>query len=171
MSRADIWIRETGGRNSVPTDRFVVASGTPPTIKAGEPAKQKLDSSGTPEQIILLVDADLTVGTDAGMAGIAAEDSTEVSGASGYCDVYVPLPDIKWEIAVLTASTADTQSEIDGLIGSLYIIDLTSSAFKMDVAGATTSSNAFLVVGGDPDRSTVWFRIRPDACSFGRATV
>src|SRR3990167_8717391 len=110
MSRADIGIKETGGRNSVPTDRWGVAAGTPPTVKAGEPAKVSSQSSATLSgEVILLVDADLTIGTDQLFAGVAANDSNEVSGALGYVDLYVPLPDIKWEIKAKTATTADTQ--------------------------------------------------------------
>lgn len=168
MARADISIKETGGRNSVPTDRWVVASGTPITIKAGEPAKVNATAD---ENVILLVDADLTVATDQPMSGIAATDSTETASAAGYSDQYVPLPDIKWEIKAKSAAAADTQSEIDALIGQLEVIDLTSSVFTMDTAAGSTATNAFLIVGGDPNRSTVWFRIRPDACAYGRASV
>ena len=171
MARADITIRETGGRNSVPTDRWVVASGQTTLIQAGEPAKQ---TSAAIEEVILLVDADLTVATDQPMSGIAATDSTETATAAGYSDQYVPLPDIKWEIKAKSAAAADTQAEIDALVGQLELIDLatgTHGAFTMDTAAGSTGTNAFLIVGGDPNRSTVWFRIRPDACSFGRATV
>jgi len=167
MSRNDITIRETGGLNSVPTDRWVVAAGTPPTIKAGEPCKQNATAD---ENVILLVDDDLTVATDNAMAGVAAVDSSEVAATAGYVDVYCPLPGVKWEIKATTASTVDSQSEIDALIGQLQAMDLISSVFTMNTA-ATASTNAFLIVGGDPDRSTVLFRIRPDACSFGRASV
>ena len=168
MSRADISIRETGGLNYVPSDRWVVATGTPITIKAGEPCKQNATAD---ENVILLVDADLTVATDQPMAGIAVIDSSETASAAGYVDVYAPLPSVKWEIKSLSATATDTQAEIDALIGQLEIIDSTSSKFTMDTAAGSTSTNAFLIVGGDPNRSTVWFRIRPDACSFGRASV
>lgn len=152
----------------MPTDRWVVAAATPITIKAGEPTKQNATAD---ENIILQVDADLTIATDQPMAGIAATDSTETASAAGYSDVYVPLPDIKWEIKAKSAAAADTQTEIDALIGQLELLDLTSSVFTMDTAAGSTSTNAYLIVGGDPTRSTVWFRIRPDACSFGRASV
>lgn len=168
MSRADINIKETGGRNSVPTDRWVVASGQTLLIKAGEPAKVNATAD---ENVILLVDADLTVATDQPMSGIAVADSTETASAAGYSDQYVPLPDVKWEIKAKSAAAADTQSEIDALIGQLELIDLTSSVFTMDTAAGSTTTNAFLIVGGDPNRSTVWFRIRPDACAYGRASV
>ena len=168
MSRADINIRETGGLNYVPSDRWVVAAGTPITVKAGEPCKQNATAD---ENVILLVDADLTIATDQPMAGIAAADSSEKAAAAGYVDLYVPLPSVKWEIKEKTASLANTQAKIDAFLGSLFLIDLTSSVFTMDSASSTASTAAFLIVGGDPDRSTVWFRIRPDACSFGRASV
>lgn len=167
MARADINIKETGGLNSVPTDRWVVASGATLTIKAGEPAKQKATGD---ENAILLVDADLTIGTSQPMTGIASDDSTETASASGYSNQYAPLPNVKWEIKAKSSTAANTQAEIDALIGSLYLIDLTSSVFTIDTTGTATTA-AFLIVGGDPNRSTVHFRIRPDACSFGRATV
>ena len=168
MSRHDITVKETGGRNSLPTDRWVVALGTPPTIKAGEPCKQ---NAAGDENVILLVDADFTVDTDNPMAGIAVIDSNEVAAAAGYVDCYVPLPDIKWEIKAKTAANADTQAEIDALIGCYEIIDLTSSVFTMDTTGTQVVTGAFLTVGGDPNRSTIWFRIRPAACAFGRAKI
>jgi hypothetical protein len=168
MSRADIAIKETGGRNAVPTDRWVVAAGGTLLVKAGEPAK--LSAALAKNQVILLEDADLTIATDQPMSGIAAEDSTETASASGYSDQYVPLPDVKWEIKAKTAASVDTQSEIDALFGYLYLIDLTSSVFTIDTA-VSASTAAFLIVGGDANRSTVHFRIRPDACAFGRAMV
>ena len=168
MSRADISVKETGGLNAPPTDRWVVASGTTDAIKAGEPAKQSSETAR--HSVILLADADLTIATDLPMTGIAVTDSTETASASGYSDQYVPLPGIKWEIKAVTSTLVDTQSEIDALKGYLYIIDLTDSVFTMDLATSTATA-AFLMVGGDPERATVHFRIRPDACAFGRASV
>ena len=167
MSRADINPKETGGRNSIPVDRWVVAAGTPIGIKAGEPCKQNATSS---EVTRLLEDADLTIATDQPMTGIAAADSSETASASGYSDQYVPLADIKWEIKTKTSAETNTQAKIDALKGELTLIDLTSSVFTIDTTG-TAATAAFLIVGGDPDRSTVHFRIRPDACSYGRAAV
>lgn len=168
MSRADIWLRETGGLNAPPTDRWVVAAGTPPTIRAGEPAKQ---NAAGDENVILLVDADLTIGTDQPMAGVAVVDSNEVSGTAGYVDVHTPCMNLLYEILALTASAADAQSEIDGFIGSAMVIDLTSSAFRMDTAAGNAAANAFIITGGDIGISSVWFRIRSDATRFGRAQV
>lgn len=167
MSRNDITIKESGGRSAVPIDRWVTASGQTTLIDAGEPAKTNDDEG----EAILLVDADLTLGTDKLMTGIGAKDSTDTSAASGYSDQYVPLPDIKWEIKALTAATADTQAEIDALLGHMVIIDFTTPVFTMDAGATTSASNAFVIVGGDPNRSTIHFRIRVDASHLGRGTV
>ena len=168
MSRNDINPKGSGGVNSLPIDRWVVGAGTTDAIKAGEPAK--ISAVNARHAAILLVDADLTIATDQPMTGVASNDSTETSSASGFSDQYVPLPNVKWEIKARTAANVNTQAEIDVLIGYLYIIDLTSSVFTMDLA-TSAGTAAFLMVGGDPERSTVWFRIRPDACAFGRAHV
>ncbi len=168
MARNDITIKETGGLNSVPTDRWLVAAGTPITVKAGEPTKM---SATADENVVLLADGDLTIATDQPMTGVAAVDSSETAAAAGYVDEYVPLPGVKWEIKAKSAAAADTQAEIDALIGSLMVVDLTSSTFTMDTVAGTAATAAFLIVGGDPNRSTVHFRIRPDACAFGRASV
>ena len=153
----------------MPTDRWVVAAqASIPLIKAGEPCKQ---SANADENVVLLGDADLVIATSQPMAGIAAKDSTETAAAAGYVSVYVPLPDIKWEIKALSAAAANTKAEIDALMGQLEVIDLTTAKFTMDTAAGSASTAAFLIVGGDPERSTVFFRIRSDACSFGRASV
>lgn len=168
MSKSDISVKESGGLNYIPTDRWLTASGQIALIEAGEPCKQNATGD---ENVILLLDADLTVATDQPLAGITVTDSTDIVATAGYVDVYCPLPNIKWEIKAKSAAAADTQAEIDALIGQLELIDLTTSVFTMDTAAGSTSTNAFNIVGGDPNRSTVWFRIRPDACAYGRATV
>ena len=167
MSLADVGIRGTGGLNAPPTDRWVVASGQTDLVEAGEPTKQ---NAAGDENVILLVDADLTVATDQPMAGVSVANSTETASAAGYVDVYTPGMWLLYEILALTTATADTQSEIDALIGDAYIIDLTSSAFTMDTA-APAATGAFIITGGDPDVSSVFFRIRLDAVRFGRAEV
>lgn len=168
MSKADISIRETGGLNYIPTDRWVVATGTTGTIEAGEPCKQNASAD---ENVVVLADEDLTIATDQPMAGMSATDSTETTSAAGYVNLYVPLPSIKWEIKADVAASADTQAEIDAFIGNLLLIDVTTSKFTMSLTDGNSQTAAFSITGGNPSRSTVFFRIRPDACSFGRATV
>lgn len=170
MSRADINIKETGGRNSVPVDRIQTNSGALTLIKAGELAKISVAISNA-NHAILCVDADFTIGTDKNLLGVAAADSTDTVAATGYVDIYFPCSDVKYEIKAKTAANADTQAEIDAFFGWAYLLDVTSSDMTLDMAGATAAANAFVVVGGDPNRSTVWFRIRPDATPYGRDAV
>jgi hypothetical protein len=167
LARGDIEIKDRGGLNSVPTDRWVTAAGTPSLIKAGEPGK----TPSLQNQSILLVDADLTIGTDKPMTGVAAKDSTEVAAATGYSVQYVPLATVKWEMKAKTSTTADTQSEIDLLIGGLQVMDLTAAVFTFDAAAATAAANAFMVAGGDPKRATIWFRIRQSAAAIDRDSL
>lgn len=168
MARADIYVVKTGGVAAIPTYKWRVASGTPPTVEAGEPVKQ---SAAGAETVVLLVDLDLTIGTDQPCPGIAAVDSAETASAEGNLDVYIPLVGSEWGIGALSAAAADAQSEIDALIGAHYVMDLTSSAFTMDTAAGGGANNAFLIVGGNPDVSDVFFMIRLDATPLGRGQV
>src|SRR3990167_5775309 len=96
MALADIGLKGTGGLNAPPTDRWVTASGgTPPVIAAGEPCKQ---NAAGDENVILLVDADLTIGTDQPMAGVSVNGSSETASAAGYVDVFTPGKWLLYEI-------------------------------------------------------------------------
>lgn len=154
----DITIARTAGGN-VPTYRWQTEAAAT-DITAGQPVKLK--AAGSP-YVIPLADADLTIGTDTAMVGIAAGDSTHTATADGYIDVYVPLPGVVYEVKAKTATSVDTQAEIDALVGDRKVIDLTSGTYTMDEAAADGANNAFYIVGGDPDRQTLEFIIRADA--------
>ena len=113
----------------------------------------------------------MTIGTDKNFVGVASDDSTETASAYGYCNFYKPVSDVLWEIKAETGSTADTQSEIDSFSGWCFVLDLTAGVFTMGLAGGSAAANAFVVTGGDPNRSTVHFKIRLDATVFGRDAV
>lgn len=138
------------------------------TIAAGE--FTKTNATAAP-YAVPLVDADLTIGTDQTLVGLAAKASTETASANGTVEVIVPLPDLVYEGRVLTTTLADTQSEVDALVGDYLVLDLTSSTWTIDTAAGTGANNAFLIIGGDPLRSTLKFRIRSDATNWGRAQV
>lgn len=158
MATGDIKILRTAGGN-VPTYRWQTEAAAT-DIKAGEPVKLK--AAGSP-YVIPLADADLTIGTDTAMVGIAASDSTHTASADGHIDVYIPLPGIVYEVKAKTSTSADTQAEIDALVGDRKVIDLTGTTYTMDEAAADGAANAFYIVGGDPDRATLEFIIRTDA--------
>lgn len=92
--------------------------------------------------IVVAVDDDTTVVTEQ-FIGILAKDM-EVNAAGTVLahrtNVDVPFPMItRIEAAVKTASTADTDSEAIGLLHDIYMIDLTSSTYTWDAAGADTA--------------------------------
>ena len=168
MAKGDFSFKNTGGHSNVPTFTFQTEAAAT-DILAGEPVKWK--SVGSP-YVIPLADADLTIGTDTGLVGvIAAGDSTHTASADGTIEVYLPLPGIIYRGKALTASTFDTQSEIDALVGDRVVVDLTSSTYTIDAAVGDGAQNAFLIVGGNPDTQEVWFTCRLDATFLSGESV
>ena len=110
-----------------------------------------------------LVDADLTIGTDTQIAGVAASAGSHTATADGTVEVYLPLPGVIWEMAVTTAANFDTQAEIDALQGDRVTIDVTALVQTLDENDGDGATNAFYIVGGDPDRQVAYFTIRADA--------
>lgn len=171
MAKNDITAYDVGGLSCVPTyPRFSwqVAAGTPPTIETGEPIK--LSGAAAPT-VIAFVDADHTIETDQLCVGIGALDSTEVSGTAGYVSVYVPVPQVIWQAKALTSTLANTRALIDAMVGDNYVVDLTSDLFTIDTAAGNNAANLFVVVGGDPITSTIYFMIRVSGCIIGRAAI
>lgn len=155
-------------RSGVQTLPWQVASGTANSIKAGEPTKQ----SGTAAvYAALLADADGVIGTMQPLIGVGAKLSTDTATADGSVDLALFLPGMIWETQAKSSTAADTQSEINAMVGDLYIVDVTTGKFTMDTANGTVSTAPFLIVGGNPDTSSVWFMTRSDGTIFGRATV
>jgi hypothetical protein len=159
MARGDIKIRQTGGQTNVPTVKWQTEANAT-AIYAGEPLKLK--AAGSP-YVIPCADADLTIGTDTAFIGIAATDGTHTASADGSVDVFMPLPGVVYEAKAKTASTVDTQSEIDALCGDRVVLDLTSSTYTLDASAGDGANNAFYIVGGDPAQATVHFTCRADA--------
>jgi hypothetical protein len=92
--------------------------------------------------IVVAVDDDVTVVTEQ-FVGVLAKDM-EVNSAGTVVahrtNVDVPFAQItRIEAAVKTASTADTETEAIGLLHDIYMIDLTSSTYTWDAAGADTA--------------------------------
>ncbi len=163
-----IEIVSNGGSAVVPTIKWQVASGSAATIKAGTPVKKSATSS---QYVVPCVDGDLTVATDQPFMGIAACDSTDTAAADGVVEVYMPLPGIIYRAKAKTASLANTKTEIDAMVGDYYCLDLTSGDWTVDTAAADAATNAFMVVGGDPNTSSIDFICRTDATFLGRAQV
>lgn len=163
MSRNDIRIVDIGGYNVAPTRKFLTEAAAT-AILQGEPVKFKALGS---RYVIPLADADGVIGTMTPIVGVAASDSTQTASADGFVEVYLPLPGIVYEIKAKSTTAADTQSEIDALTLDRAIIDLTSSAYTLDATGTDVATAPFVIVGGNPDRNSLYFTIRAGATFLG----
>ena len=159
MATGNVWIRSTGGANSVPTVTYQTEAGAA-ALNAGELCKRK--AAGSP-YVIALVDADLTRGTDSQFVGLAATTSTHTASANGTVEIYAPLPGIVYEAKAKTAASVDTQAEIDALVGDRKIIDVTGGVHTVDEAAADAVANALTIVGGNPVTKTLYFTVAPVA--------
>jgi hypothetical protein len=153
--------------DSIPTMTFQTAASAT-AIEAGEPVK--LSAAGAVD-VILLETLDLTIGTDTAFIGITATDSTHTAGAVGLVDVYMPLPGVVYEMAATTAANVDTAAEILALQNDRVVMTLAGGVFTLDENAGDGANNAFMIVGGDPIRSTLEFIIRMDATHLGGESV
>lgn len=163
MARNDIKLKDVAGLNVVPTLRCQTEAAAT-AILVGEPVKFKTLGS---QYVIPLADADGVIGTMTPIVGIAASDSTQTASADGFVDVLLPIPGTIWEIKAKSAASADTQSEINALVNDRAIIDLTTGVYTLDATGTDVQTAPFTIVGGNPDKSTLYFMVRTGATSMG----
>lgn len=156
MARNDIKIVDTAGLNVVPSREWL-AEAAATAMLAGEPVKAKTAGS---KYAIPLADAEPVIGTTTAVLGIAASDSTATASADGKLSVYLPLPGVTFSAKAKTASAADTQAEIDALVGKRVLLDLTGSTYTVDTAAADNAANDILIVGGDFATSSIYFQFR-----------
>ena len=159
MSAMDITVKDVGGANVLPTRVYQTEAGAT-AILVGEPVIIK--SSGSP-YVIPMADATPVIGTTVEMVGIAKSGSTHTASADGEIEVYIPLPTTVFEIKAKSAAAANTQSEIDALVNDCLLFDLTAGVYTIDTAAGHVITGGLEVVGGNPDRSTIYFKIRPSA--------
>lgn len=123
-----------GGRGA---RRYNVALGAT-TINAGEPVARVLGATS----VTACATSAGQVGTDY-IVGIAATTSTQTASANGSVEI-VPLSNqYTYLVAPKTASTWNTQTKYNDLVGKRVTIDLTSSTYTVN---ATDSSGNGLVV-------------------------
>lgn len=167
MAGKRIWISDGGPYSTVPTMRFQTAAAAT-IIEKGMLIKGT--SAGSP-YVTPSVTGDHTIATDIKIFGLAATDSTHTAALDGYIDVYMPLPGIIYEAYAVTAANVNTQAEIDLLVGDR--VDLTVSAttsagdWSINEDLGDTVAQAFQIVGGNPDKSTIKFIIRNAATIYG----
>lgn len=159
MAKNNVRIHKVEGLNVLPTTVWQTEANAT-AIKAGEPVKLK--SAGSP-YVIPLADNEPVIGTTTQMVGIAASDSDHTASADGNLEVYVPSDAITWECAATTSTNFDTVSEVNALVGDRILFDLISGVYTADENVGDAAVNGIQIVGGDPDRAMVYFKIRPAA--------
>lgn len=142
--------------------RRLVASGTTASIDRGTPTKKSTTN------VAIMADGNGT--TSEVFTGFAKDASTETSGAAGATNVWLPIPGVEYRGAAKSAAAADTQAEIDALIGKRVVFDLTTTVWSVDTAASDATTNGLYITGGNPVDSTITFLISP-AISIANPTT
>lgn len=136
---------------------WVVASGGVGTIAVGTPTKAIDAAAASPYlgTAIPMVDADGD--TADRFTGIAKSTSTDTASVAGSVQIWLPLPGLVYSGKAKTASTADTQAEVDALSGKRVLFDLTSTTWSVDAAATDAVANCVVIIGGDYRTQTLNF--------------
>ncbi len=147
---------------------WIVDSGAVGTIAIGTPTKAADAAAASPYlgTTIPMVDADGD--TADRFTGIAKSTSTETASVDGSVEVWLPLPGLIYSGKAKTASTADTQAEIDALSGKRVLFDLTSTTWSIDAAATDAVANCVVIIGGDYRTNTLnfWYSSKGTVLDF-----
>lgn len=120
------------------TLKFLVASGTTASIKAGEPV-QKI--AGAAAVTSMLTNSPTTTNR---IVGVAMSTSNETASVAGTVDVVPATIGQLWLIKPkVTIGFTDTQANYNSQVGKRVLIDLTSSSFTL--LAADGASNGVVV--------------------------
>ena len=138
---------------------FLVASGAVGSIRRGTPTKSA-DAAGAATGVVAaMVDGDGS--TSQNFTGIAKDVSTDTAAAAGRVILWLPLPGIIYAGKAKTASTADTQAEVDALRRKRVVFDLTSTVWTIDAAATDAVANCVVIINGDFRTQVLDFAYRP----------
>lgn len=136
------------------TIRRIVGSGAAASIDKGTPTKE--GSSGA---VAIMVDGDGT--TSQRFSGLAKNVSTDTVAAAGIVYTVLPLSGLVYAGKPKVAGAANTQAEIDALLGTRTVFDLTSTDWTVDAAAADGATNGVVIVGGQPIEDVLYFVMSP----------
>lgn len=143
---------------------FLVASGAVGSIGRGVPTKSA-DAAGAATGVVAaMVDGDGATGQI--FTGIAKSVSTDTAAAAGRVTTWLPVPGIIYGGKAKTASTADTQAEVDALKRKRVVFDLTTGVWTIDAAATDAVVNCVVIVGGDFRTQTLDFVYRTTFLNF-----
>ena len=148
---------------------FIVASGTSASITTGSPTKLTTADGSIAGVVADMADGNGLV-TAMRFAGICKRTSDETASAAGTVGTYAPVPGLVYRGKAKTASTADTQAEINALMGKRVVFDLTSSVWTVDAAATDALVNCVVIVGGIPASSELLFIYSSKGTIFNTAT-
>ncbi len=143
--------------NSDFTKSWVVPSGAAGSIAAGSPTATVDAAAASPYLGTIAAMSDGNGTTSQRFTGIAKGDSSDTVAAAGTCSVFLPLPGLVYQGKAKTASTADTQAEVDALSGKRVVFDLTASVWTIDAAAADAVVNCVVIINGDYRAKTLQF--------------
>jgi hypothetical protein len=149
--------------------QYIVGSGTSASIGIGVPSKCTTSDGSVAGVVAVMADGDGLV-TGERFAGLAKRTSTETAGANGVVGVYAPVPGILYRGFAKSAAAADTQSEINALMGKKVLFDLTSSDWTVDTAATDALVNCVVIAGGLPQTSEILFVYSPKGTIFDTST-
>lgn len=143
---------------------FLVASGAVGSIGRGVPTKSS-DAAGAATGVVAaMVDGDGATGQI--FTGVAKAVSTDTAAAAGRVTVWLPLSNIVYGGKAKTASTADTQAEVDALRRKRVVFDLTTGVWTIDAAATDAVANCVVIIGGDFRSQTLDFVYRTSFLDF-----
>jgi hypothetical protein len=144
--------------NTYPQAR-IVASGAVASIVPGVPTKQ-----GSNGAVAVMADGEGT--TSERFTGLAKDTSTDTAAAAGVVNVFMPFPGLIYEGFAKTSTAADTQAEIDALVGKRVVFDLTSTDWTVDTAAADGATNGVVIMGGSYQAATIFFAVSVSCAIF-----
>lgn len=135
-----------------------VASGAAASIDKGTPTKL---GSGV---VAIMADGNGT--TSELFTGMAKNVSTDTASAAGSVDLYLPLAGLIYSGSPKVSGAANTAAEIDALVGSRVVFDLTGSDWTIDSAAVDGIGNAVVIVGGEPSSDILYFIVTHSVFNF-----
>lgn len=149
---------------------YIVASGTSASIGSGVPAKCTTADGSVAGTVVVMVDGDGLV-TGERFVGLGKRVSTETASVAGTVDTWAPVPGMVYRGFAKSAAAADTQAEINALMGKKVLFDLTSSDWTVDTAATDALVNCVVICGGMPQTSEILFYYSPKGTIFDTSTA
>ena len=144
----------------------LVAAGGVSTIAAGTPTKSADAAGSITGAVIPMVDGDGTIAHK--FAGIAKDTSTDTAVVAGVVTLWLPLPGLVYAAKAKTSTTFDTAAEVLALFNKHVVLDLTGTAWTVDVAATDALINCVTIIGGDYKTSTVYFTYKDAGTILGQ---